>query len=451
MQVAMKEAKIYFLLDKRTKVKDGGHPVKLVAYYKSKQAFISIGYYFSEEQWSIVQDRTIKRNKLFDSSNGSGDSDQVLSQIRAELDACMTKATNAVAYLKKRGVSFQAIDIKSEYDMEHRSEEELMYFHNCHLAYISSRQDKGASPSTISSYKATYNVISEYYLGLSKRNKIETLRMVQIDARFLRAYGEFLINTKNDSEATVGLHYRYVRALFNYAISKGAVPKEAYPFAKGDDGVKIQAVRRTKKALTKKEFLMLVSYRPKLLKTQLRNFDLSMLSFLMNGANLLDIAQLTYGKNYRENDNKIIFLREKTYRSKQVIVPIEIELTDEIKHLIKLYGNKNKPENYIFNILKPDSPRSEREQVNNLVRAINKTLKRVAKKCGIRDDISYQFFRHTHATLALKEAGADLYDLMTSMGHSSAKTTQAYINTLPDEDNKIGKMKSDLMVGVYEE
>ena len=237
----------------------------------------------------------------------------------------------------------------------------------------------------------------------------------------------------------------------NYAISKGAVPKEAYPFAKGDDGVKIQAVRRTKKALTKKEFLMLVSYRPKLLKTQLRNFDLSMLSFLMNGANLLDIAQLTYGKNYRENDNKIIFLREKTYRSKQVIVPIEIELTDEIKHLIKLYGNKNKPENYIFNILKPNSPRSEREQVNNLVRAINKTLKRVAKKCGIRDDISYQFFRHTHATLALKEAGADLYDLMTSMGHSSAKTTQAYINSLPDEDNKIGKMKSDLMVGVYEE
>ena len=451
MQADMKDAKLYYLLDRRSTTIDGAHPVKLVAYYKSKQSLISIGYYFTEEQWNVVQDRTTKKNKLFDSSKGSNDSDLVLTQIRKELDQCMDKAMNALLYLKKKGVSFQAVDIKNEYEKEHHSDDELMYFANCHHMYLKSRIENGASPSTISSYKATFNMLAEYYQSLSKRNKVEKLRMVQIDVNFLRDYKEYLREKKNDSEATVGLHYRYVRALFNYAINKGVWPQSAYPFGKGDDGVKIQAVRRTKKALTKKELLTLFAYRPKLLKSQLRNFDLSVLSFLLNGANMIDIALLTYGKNYSEHDNKITFMREKTYRSKQEIIPIEVPSTKEIRHLMDLYGNEYNPENYIFKIINPQSNKTEREQVNNLVRAINKTLKCVAKKCGIRGDISYQFFRHTHATLALKVPGVEAYDLMVSMGHSSIKTTQAYINSLPDEENKIGEMKSNLMVGIYDE
>jgi integrase len=238
--------------------------------------------------------------------------------------------------------------------------------------------------------------------------------------------------------------------LFNYAISKGVISQDAYPFGQGDDKVQIRAVRKTKKALTKKEFLTLMAYRPKLLKSQVRNFDLCVLSFLLNGANMIDIALLTYGRNYSIEDKKITFYREKTYKSKNEMVPVEVKVTKDIEYLIGLYGNECKPENYIFKILNPNLRTSERVQVNSVVRAIDKTLKRVAKKCGVRDDLSYGFFRHTHATLALKEAGANLYDLMTSMGHSSIKTTQAYISSLPDEDNVISDMKTNLMVGVFD-
>lgn len=447
----MKEPKLSFYLDKRSTTKSGGHPVKLVAYYKSKQAQISVGYYFTEDQWTVVQDRSIKRNKQFDTSKEVSDSDIVLSKIRKELDECMQKAINAIAYLTKRGVPFQAVDIKTEYEKDHRSDDELINFHNCYQAYVQSRKDKDASPSTITSFKSMYSVLSEYYHSLSKRNKIETLRMVQIDVKFLHDFESYLKNVRHNSEGTVGAYFRNIRALFNYAISKGALPREAYPFGKRDAGVKVHTVKKTKKALTKKELLTFIAYRPKLIKTQVRNFDLSVLSFLMHGANMIDIAQLTYGKNYSQNDNTITFLREKTYKSKNVIVPVVVKITKEIRFLMDLYGNENKPENYIFKIIDPKSETPISTQVNSQIRAIDKTLKRVAKKCGIRDDLSYVFFRHTHATLALKEAGANIYDLMTSMGHSSIKTTQAYINSLPDEDNKIGKMKSDLMVGVYEE
>ena len=444
----MKEPKLYYHLDKRSTTKDGRHPVKLVAYYKSKQSLISVGYYFTEEQWRVVQNRDIKKHKLFETSQGNS-SAEVLNDIRSELDSFMKRANNAVDYLKKREVPYQASDIKYEYEKDHIADDELAYFKNCHIAYLNSRTELGASLSTISSYTSIYNTFTEYYESLSKRNDISKLRMVQIDARMLRAYKDHLITTKQDSQATVGVHYRYFRALFNYAISKGVIVKEAYPFGSDDEKVKIQAVKKTKKALTKEEFTEFINYRSKLKKAQLKNYDLAILSFLLNGANLIDIAQLTYGKNYSESENKITFLREKTYKSKNVIVPIEVPITEDIKRLIELYGNENKPENYIFKIVNPSSTLPVRVQVCNVMRAINRTLKSVAKQCGIREDLSYQFFRHTHATLSMKLSGVNIFDLMTSMGHSSIKTTQAYINSLPDRDDKISKMKLDLMSGVY--
>ena len=102
----MKEPKLYYHLDKRSTTKDGRHPVKLVAYYKSKQSLISVGYYFTEEQWRVVQNRDIKKHKLFETSQGNS-SAEVLNDIRSELDSFMKRANNAVDYLKKREVPRQ--------------------------------------------------------------------------------------------------------------------------------------------------------------------------------------------------------------------------------------------------------------------------------------------------------------------------------------------------------
>lgn len=447
----MKEAKVYFLLDKRSTSKKGGHPLKIVAYYKGKQVMISLGIFFTPEEWDIIENRSIKKHHKFDSAKGSGDGHEVLSKVREEIDACLNKARNAVKYLEKRGLPFQAIDIKQEYEKEHRSDDELMYFHNCYYAYVDLHKAKGWSSNTASSYQSTYNVMKEYYQGLSKRNKIENLRFVQMDADFMREYERYLREDRNNSEGTIGISMRNIRALFNFAIDKGAVPKEVYPFGRGDEKIVIRNVVNTKRLLSKEELSALLEYRPKLLKNQVRNFDLAILSFLLHGANMKDIATLTYGKNYKENDNMIVFMREKTWRSKQNITPVHVIITDEIKHLMEMYGNEKKPENYIFNILNPKSTKTIDQQVKFVGRAINRTLKRVAKNCGVRSDICFQSFRHTHAQFSIMYANANEYEMMTSMGHASIETTRRYIRSLHDTENKIGKMKSGLMVGVFDE
>ena len=118
---------------------------------------------------------------------------------------------------------------------------------------------------------------------------------------------------------------------------------------------------------------------------------------------------------------------------------------------MEMYGNEKKPENYIFNILNPKSTKTIDQQVKFVGRAINRTLKRVAKNCGVRSDICFQSFRHTHAQFSIMYANANEYEMMTSMGHASIETTRRYIRSLHDTENKIGKMKSGLMVGVFDE
>ena len=239
---------------------------------------------------------------------------------------------------------------------------------------------------------------------------------------------------------------------FTDVLIKNGVPKDAYPYGRGDNHISIKAVRKTKKALKTEEIKALLDYRrTSMPPKQWRNVDLAMLSFMLNGANMLDIAQLTYKDNYDAGSKTIHFIRQKTFNETSTLTEINIPITKGINWMIKQYGNSNNPNNYIFNILRPvdNTPERIRRRVHDITRAIDKTLKRVAKKCGIREDISFQFFRHTHATFIIKN-GCEIYDVMVSMGHRDIKTTQLYISSLPEDEPEFSKKKQELLQGVYE-
>ena len=59
--------------------------------------------------------------------------------------------------------------------------------------------------------------------------------------------------------------------------------------------------------------------------------------------------------------------------------------------------------------------------------SINYRLKQMAKKYGVNSEVSPHWFRHSHATNALKK-GANLREIQQQLGHSSLNTTQQYLD-----------------------
>ena len=457
----MKKIKVRFYLDTRRSLEGGKYPLKIL-FYHNGQCLIPTEYDFTKKEWAIVNDRNIKKDKLFN-SKGNNDSDEVLKTIRADIDDLLKKVEEAVKALENLHTPFKAMDVKARLNsVSNETVSDLQYVYACYEKYkglLEKQVDAGKkSPKTVDGYTSTISVLKTYYEGLSKRNKIENLRFVQIDVNFLNEYEKYLLN-KGDSIDTVGVHNRYIRALFRFAIEKGAIPQTIYPYGTDKkhtslDGsyYTIHSTGKTKKALTTDELTKLLNYRKKGMPTrQHRNFDLAFLSFMMNGANMLDIAQLTYGENYDKGSKTIHFARTKTFNETTVINEINVPVTEGLLDLIKKYGNENSPKNHIFKILRStdNTPDKIRKRVHSVTRAIDKTLKRIAKACGVREDISYQFFRHTHATYIITEANASIYDVMTSMGHKDYATSSHYVDTLPIKNTKIIEKKEELIKGVY--
>jgi len=56
-------------------------------------------------------------------------------------------------------------------------------------------------------------------------------------------------------------------------------------------------------------------------------------------------------------------------------------------------------------------------------------------RTGLGFHVKFHDLRHAHASWALA-GGADLKAVMERMGHSQITTTQRYLHTLPDSDDK---------------
>jgi len=58
------------------------------------------------------------------------------------------------------------------------------------------------------------------------------------------------------------------------------------------------------------------------------------------------------------------------------------------------------------------------------------------KASGIEFNVRVHDLRHAHASWLLLAGGADLKGVMDRMGHAQIQTTQRYLHTLPDTDQK---------------
>lgn len=130
-------------------------------------------------------------------------------------------------------------------------------------------------------------------------------------------------------------------------------------------------------------------------------------------------------------------IRAKTARTKRKIEPIRVVLTDEVKAIIKKWGNKNEDgTTFIFPILEKGlTPERERQLIQQLTGVINDHMKAIANKLDIHTDCTTYAARHSFSTV-LQRSGVSTEFISEALGHSSLKTTVNYLAGFEDETKK---------------
>ena len=109
-----------------------------------------------------------------------------------------------------------------------------------------------------------------------------------------------------------------------------------------------------------------------------------------------------------------------------------------MKRILNKWGNKNiSPDSYLFPIL-PDKSKGiiRDENIKTMKkRRINKSLRVIGESLGFDFYITIGLARHSFAT-TLKLNGTNVSFISELLGHTSMKTTQHYLKSLPDNERK---------------
>jgi site-specific recombinase XerD len=279
-----------------------------------------------------------------------------------------------------------------------------------------------------SSYRTAANALKDFIFH--KGQNPERLSFDTVTPEFLQEFEQYRTETKGQSISTVGVYTRQLKAIFNDARAQGLT--QAYPF--GKRLYKTPNARKAKRALTANELQTFFNAEPTN-QFQQKAKDFFTLSLALYGINLNDLLTL---KNRDIGPEQIAFYRGKTANTtRENLTPITIPLTGKAKALLDKYRGTNiDPDALALNILtaEPGSAEAKRE-ITNFTRFVNQHLKRLASANGLSEGLSYQWARHTFATLSVQQ-GASLEFISGALGHADVKTTEAYFHGFGDQAGK---------------
>ncbi len=245
-----------------------------------------------------------------------------------------------------------------------------------------------------------------------------------INESWLNGYKAFMLKQGN-SATTVQIYLRNLRTIFNLAIKQGYISEKHYPFKSYTIGTSA----KSKSVLYATDLKRLWEYEGTTLREK-RSLAYFWMSYLTNGCNFKDLAYMKF-KDLK--GDTLTFIREKTKNTNTVTdKQITVYVHDEIRNIINTWGNKpGSPENYIFPILNGRKTAVEKEgRRNKIQRQINDNLKAIGKKLGIEEKVILAISRHSFAT-HLKISGTPTSFISDAMGHSSSRTTENYLKSIP--------------------
>jgi integrase len=264
---------------------------------------------------------------------------------------------------------------------------------------------------TARSYKGALDALKKFVKG-------KDLLFRDVTYNFLLKFEAHHLG-KDNSINGLAVYLRAVRSLFNNAMKSGLVEKQLYPF----DDYKIKSVPTKKRALDWHYIKTIIDLEipPQHLCFHARNYFLA--SYMMYGMNFMDMAFL---KKEDIKNGRI------TYRRKKTSKLYDIKLSENLKKILSYYINLNPDSEYVFPIVKRESALLQNRDILWARKRYNKKLGLLANLCGIEENLTSYVSRHSFATQAMRK-DIPLNAISTMLGHSSLKTTEIYLKSLPSE------------------
>ena len=155
------------------------------------------------------------------------------------------------------------------------------------------------------------------------------------------------------------------------------------------------------------------------------------------GINLTDMARIRYCDIF---EGRLSYYRQKTGKLISFqLQPLALEIIDKYRK------TDARQEDYVFPILDRRTHKTEtqkRDRIHKAMKATNHALKRIGEKLDIPISLTTYVARHSYATV-LKRSGVSTAIISESLGHSSEKVTQIYLNSF--ENSQIDEAMKDLL------
>ena len=414
-----KQVTTAIMLEKRMPRKDGHYPVKLRVTFDRKQKFYTLRYVpekigedFTEYQkfWLRKVDKSISMTEQEFKKVRKENPLEPYKTMAIYIQTQEKEAQDTIAALKQ----FAFETFEGKYFSQAKDDQDVF------AAIVSKAKAlrKDGKIGTAGLYENTISSLKDF-------TKKENYTFSNITTNFLKEYEKFMLERKigkktqhATSKTTVSIYLRCLRAIFNESAPEGT----AYPFGKGK--YTIPKWSHNKRALAQADVGRIAGCSVIDGTMEHRSRDLWLFSYLCNGMNFKDIANLKFSNI---KGDTIVFERAKTAKTGDDVIDITVIITRQIGRIMDRWKNEpGNQEQYIFPILQSGMTIEDQHRtIKQLVKNTNKYMRRICVALEIPEATTY-VARHSFATV-LKRSGASVEYISESLGHRNISTTQNYL------------------------
>lgn len=286
---------------------------------------------------------------------------------------------------------------------------------------------KDKSGRTRELYEITWKRIEDF------AGKNASLSFEDVNVEWLRRFDVFL-SQRSPSPNARGVHFKHIRAVFNYAISREQT--SLYPFRI----FKIASEPTAKRSLSVADIRKIATM--PLLGWQELYRDIFMLDFYLIGINIVDLFKLTYSNI---QNGRLVYRRSKTKR----LYSIKIE--PEAQAIL----DRHRGESHLLDVA--DRYKDHKIFISQLNKSL-KTLGTWETTDGCKHKVTYHPFwqslssywaRHSWATIAYNDCDIPLDIISQALGHTmgTSNVTMVYVNADSKKVDAANRKVIDCVLG----